>query len=191
MNCQDTAIAEVLLFKPTMHHDMRGFFMETFRQNEFEACLKQRGFAAPLLVQENVSRSHQNVLRGLHYQAQNPQGKLVRVSAGEIFDVAVDLRPDSPTFNQWIGQILSEENRLQMWIPPGFAHGFYVLSKQADIVYKCSDYYHYQDERVLAWNDARFNIQWPLQGQPILSPKDSPDLLSAGPDHNSLIQKIK
>jgi dTDP-4-dehydrorhamnose 3,5-epimerase len=191
MNCQETAISDVLLFKPTQHSDMRGFFMETFRQSQFDACLIKRGLEPVLLVQENVSRSDQHVLRGLHYQVRHPQGKFIRVSHGEIFDVAVDLRPDSPSYQQWIGQILSADNRLQMWIPPGFAHGFYVLSEQAEIVYKCSEYYQPNDEAVLAWNDPTFNIDWPLLAPPILSPKDSPELFSSGLASARIMQKIK
>ncbi|WP_445945344.1 dTDP-4-dehydrorhamnose 3,5-epimerase [Shewanella sp.] len=191
MNCQPTAIPEVLLFKPTLHCDERGFFMETFRQNEFDACLTANGMMPTQLVQDNVSRSQRHVLRGLHFQSKQPQGKLVRVSHGEIFDVAVDIRPQSATLGHWVGHIISAENRLQMWIPPGFAHGFYVLSDIADIVYKCSDYYQSDDEQVIAWNDPQLAIDWPLKGEPILSIKDNPQFFSQTTPSSPMMQKIK
>jgi dTDP-4-dehydrorhamnose 3,5-epimerase len=191
MNCQPTTIPEVLLFKPTLHGDERGFFMETFRQSEFDACLMANGMTATSLVQDNVSRSHRHVLRGLHFQEHHPQGKLVRVSQGEIFDVAVDIRPQSATFGHWVGHILSAENRLQMWIPTGFAHGFYVLSDIADIVYKCSDYYQSHDERVIPWNDPQLAIDWPLEAEPILSIKDNPQFFSHASSPLAKMRKIK
>ncbi|NMH65611.1 dTDP-4-dehydrorhamnose 3,5-epimerase [Shewanella salipaludis] len=174
MHCISTEIPDVLLFEPQVFGDERGFFMETFRESEFNACFKAHGLEAPRLVQENHSRSMKNVLRGLHYQATRPQGKLVRVIAGTVFDVAVDIRPESPTHGRWVGRELSADNRLQLWIPPGFAHGFYVLSDSAEVIYKCSDYYVPQDEHVLPWNDPRFAIAWPLSAAPILSRRDTP-----------------
>lgn len=174
MKCVETELAEVLVFEPKVFGDERGFFMETFRQAYFTECLLSRGFEAPALVQDNYSRSQQHVLRGLHYQQQYPQGKLVRVCAGSIFDVAVDIRPQSATYGKWVGRILSADNHLQMWIPPGFAHGFYVLSEYADVLYRCSDYYAPSDEYVLAWNSAKFAIEWPLlNNTPILSVRDA------------------
>ncbi|WP_299811338.1 dTDP-4-dehydrorhamnose 3,5-epimerase [uncultured Shewanella sp.] len=169
-----TSTPDVLLFEPKVFGDARGFFMETFRQSEFEALFGEAGMVCPNFVQENMSRSAKNVLRGLHYQTLQPQGKLIRVTAGSIFDVAVDIRKDSKTYGHWFGQVLSAENRLQMYIPPGFAHGFLTLSDHADIIYKCTDYYAPEHERCIAWNDARLNIQWPLEKgvEPILSEKD-------------------
>ncbi|MGL5410555.1 MAG: dTDP-4-dehydrorhamnose 3,5-epimerase, partial [Shewanella sp.] len=174
MKCIETELAEVLVFEPKVFSDERGFFMETFRQSYFDACFAARGLAAPMFVQDNQSRSQQNVLRGLHFQRLKPQGKLVRVSAGCIFDVAVDIRADSSTYGKWVGRLLSAENHLQMWIPPGFAHGFYVLSEYADVIYRCTDYYTPEDEYVLSWDSAQFGIEWPLSKQtPILSTRDS------------------
>ncbi|GIU18089.1 MULTISPECIES: dTDP-4-dehydrorhamnose 3,5-epimerase [unclassified Shewanella] len=169
-----TSIPDVLLFEPKVFGDERGFFMETFRQSEFEALFAEAGMVCPSFVQENMSRSAKNVLRGLHYQEVQPQGKLIRVTAGSIFDVAVDIRKDSKTYGQWFGQALSAENRLQMFIPPGFAHGFLTLSAHADIIYKCSDYYAPEHERCIAWDDPLLNIQWPIDEgvEPILSEKD-------------------
>ncbi|GIU36898.1 dTDP-4-dehydrorhamnose 3,5-epimerase [Shewanella schlegeliana] len=169
-----TSITDVLLFEPKVFGDERGFFMETFRQSDFEALFAEVGMMCPSFVQENMSRSQKHVLRGLHYQEVHPQGKLIRVTAGSIFDVAVDIRNDSKTFGQWFGQVLSAENRLQMYIPPGFAHGFFTLSEYADIIYKCTDYYTPEFERVIAWNDPQLNIQWPLEEgvEPVLSEKD-------------------
>jgi len=170
MKISPTAIPDVLLFEPTVFGDHRGFFMETFRQSFFDEILPGIRF-----VQDNHSRSRQGILRGLHYQLTQPQGKLVRVVQGEIFDVAVDLRADSPTFGHSVGMILSAENKLQLWVPPGFAHGFYVISETAEMVYKCSDYYAPQDEHSLLWNDPELAIDWPLVpgiGEPVLSDKD-------------------
>lgn len=161
------AIADVMLLTPRVFADERGFFMETFRQAEFE-----QHCGAYTFVQENHSHSFQGVLRGLHYQRQHPQGKLVRVTVGEIFDVAVDLRPDSATRGQWVGVHLSAANQQQLWIPPGFAHGFYVLSPTAELHYKCTAYYRPDDEAILQWNDPTLAIDWPVVGAPILSPKD-------------------
>jgi len=168
MKITETAIPEVLVLEPVVHGDNRGFFLETFRKSWFEARGLQLDF-----VQDNHSRSGQGILRGLHYQLNKPQGKLIRVTEGEIFDVVVDLRQSSPTFEQWVGVTLSEENKLQLWVPPGFAHGFYVTSEMAQIVYKCTEYYSPVDDRSLIWNDESIGIQWPLiDGQPILSDKD-------------------
>jgi dTDP-4-dehydrorhamnose 3,5-epimerase len=142
--------------------------METWRRSWFE----ERGIQADF-VQDNHSRSGQNILRGLHYQVNRPQGKLVRVIEGEIFDVAVDLRQSAPTFGQWVGLTLSADNRLQLWVPPGFAHGFYVTGENAQVVYKCTDYYSPADDRSLLWNDRSIGIDWPLlDGEPLLSAKD-------------------
>lgn len=169
MNVTRTAIPDVLIFEPAVHVDARGFFMETFRDEEFR---RAAGCARPF-VQDNHSRSARNVLRGLHYQIRQPQGKLVRVVAGEVFDVAVDLRRGSPTFGKWVGERLSAENRRQLWIPEGFAHGFLVLSDFADTLYKATDYYAPTHEQTLLWNDAAIGIRWPLAGAPILTPKDT------------------
>lgn len=167
MKIIDTAIAEVKLLQPTILGDERGFFMETFRDNWFCEHVAQRTF-----VQENHSRSSKNVLRGLHYQTEHTQGKLVRVVSGAVFDVAVDLRRRSPTFGQWVGAVLSAENKHQLWIPEGFAHGFYTLEDQTEFVYKCTDYYHPQSEHCLLWNDPTLAIDWRLLDQPNLSAKD-------------------
>jgi dTDP-4-dehydrorhamnose 3,5-epimerase len=154
---------------PEVFTDHRGFFMETFRQDLFEKRIGPVTF-----VQDNHSRSSQGTLRGLHYQIRQPQGKLVRVVSGEVFDVAVDLRKSSPFFGQWVGAVLSAANRTMLWVPPGFAHGFYVLSPDAEFVYKCTNYYTPEYERILLWNDTSIGIDWPLTGQkrPILSQKD-------------------
>lgn len=170
MKISPTAIPDVLLFEPKVFGDHRGFFMETFRQSFFDETLPGVRF-----VQDNHSRSGQGILRGLHYQLTQPQGKLVRVVQGEIYDVAVDLRTDSPTFGQSVGVILSADNKHQLWVPPGFAHGFYVISETAEMVYKCSDYYAPADEHSLLWNDPELAIGWPLVeglGEPVLSDKD-------------------
>lgn len=163
-----TTIPEVLVFAPKVFGDTRGFFYESFNEAEFT---KATGLK-PHFVQDNHSKSAKNVLRGLHYQIQQPQGKLVRVTSGEVFDVAVDIRKSSPTFGQWVGQILSAENKHQMWVPAGFAHGFLVLSETAEFLYKTTDYYAPQYERCIAWNDVGIGIQWPLQTPPLLSTKD-------------------
>jgi len=164
-----TDIPDVLIFEPVVHGDHRGFFMETWRKSLFE----EQGLPAEF-VQDNQSRSAHGILRGLHYQVNRPQGKLVRCIEGEIFDVAVDLRRSSPTFGQWAGVLLSAENRLQLWVPPGFAHGFYVTSDSAQIVYKCTEYYSPADDRSLFWNDESIGIDWPLAGvEPTLSDKDA------------------
>ena len=170
MEVTPAVIRDVLLLQPKVHGDERGFFMETWRQSLFDELVPGTRF-----VQDNHSRSRQGILRGLHYQLERPQGKLVRVVSGEIYDVAVDLRKASPTFGKSVGFHLSEENRHQLWVPPGFAHGFYVISESADMVYKCSDYYAPGDEHTLLWNDPALEIDWPLvegAGEPLLSEKD-------------------
>lgn len=164
-----TTIPEILIIEPKVYEDPRGFLMETYRDDRFATAGIPDKF-----VQENHSRSQKGVLRGLHYQIRNAQGKLVRVIAGEIFDVAVDIRRSSPTFKQSVGIILSASNRRQFWVPEGFAHGFYVLSDFADVIYKVTDYYAPQWERSIQWNDPGLGIKWPLDGSsaPILSQKD-------------------
>lgn len=170
MKFTPTAISDVLLIEPKVFEDQRGFFMETFRASYFaEAGIP------PQFVQDNHSGSRRGALRGLHYQIRQAQGKLIRVVAGEVFDVAVDLRRSSPTFGKWEGAILSADNRLQIWIPPGFAHGFYVLSEWAEVVYKATDYYAPQWERTLLWNDPDVGIAWPMRTGdiPSVSAKDA------------------
>lgn len=170
MRVQPTALAEVLLIEPLVRADERGFFLETWHEVRYRDAGVGPGF-----VQDNHSRSLQGVLRGLHYQITQPQGKLVRVSAGEVYDVAVDLRRSSPTFGRWAGAVLSEDNQRELWVPPGFAHGFYTLSASADLLYKCTEYYAPQHDRTLRWDDPELGIVWPLiDGRPpILSDKDS------------------
>jgi len=165
-----TKIPDVILIKPQVFDDKRGFFLETYRSQEFIANGIVNHF-----VQDNHSGSKKGVLRGLHYQILQPQGKLVRVTSGKIFDVAVDLRRHSPNFGKWISTTLSAENKYQVWIPIGFAHGFYVLSDWAEVAYKTTDYYNAEGERTLLWNDIDVGIEWPLQGNipPILSAKDA------------------
>lgn len=167
MKIIDTQIDDVKLIEPIIFGDERGFFMETFRDQWFQENIAKRRF-----VQENHSKSSKGVLRGLHYQTKQTQGKLVRVVSGTVFDVAVDLRKNSPTFGKWIGEVLSAENKRQLWVPEGFAHGFYVLSDVAEFVYKCTDYYCPDAEHSLIWNDKTVNIEWPLIGEPSLSVKD-------------------
>ena len=168
MKVARTAIAEVLLLEPTLFGDERGFFVEPYSKRGFrEATGLEVDF-----VQDNHSRSKRGVLRGLHYQIRQPQGKLIRVVAGRIFDVAVDLRRHSPSFGQWVGLELDAESTRMLWIPPGFAHGFAVLSETADVLYKATDYYAPAHERTLRWDDPQLAIAWPLAGAPILSDKD-------------------
>ena len=167
------AIPDVLLIEPQIFHDSRGYFLESFNQHKFEEQLGREIH----FVQDNHSHSIHRVLRGLHYQVGKPQGKLIRVTHGEVFDVAVDLRISSQTFGQWCGCILSAENHRQLWIPEGFAHGFYALSATADLHYKATNFWHPQGERTILWNDPMINIQWPLSQHPILSAKDSQGLL--------------
>lgn len=169
MKATPLAIPDVILFEPKVFGDDRGFFFESFNHRRFEEAVgKPVNF-----VQDNHSRSVKNVLRGLHYQIQQPQGKLVRVVQGEVFDVAVDLRKSSKTFGQWVGETLSADNKRQLWIPEGFAHGFVVLSETAEFLYKTTDYYAPAHERCILWNDATLAIQWPAGIQPILSAKDA------------------
>lgn len=164
-----TEIPDVLLLSPRVFGDERGFFFECFNERDFETAtgIKSR------FVQDNHSRSKRHVLRGLHYQKQHPQGKLVRVTLGEVFDVAVDIRKDSPTFGRWTGHHLSADNKLQLWIPPGFAHGFLVISEYAEFLYKTTDYYHPEDEVSLYWADPEIGVQWPISDPPLLAAKDT------------------
>ena len=168
MRVAATAIPGLLLLEPTIHEDERGFFFESFNQKRFEDAtgLNIR------FVQDNHSRSVKHVLRGLHYQIRRPQGKLLRVTAGEVFDVAVDLRRSSSTFGKYVGTVLSAANKKQLWIPEGLAHGYLVLSDAAEVLYKTTDYYSPEDERCLIWNDPDVGIDWPKDGAPILSAKD-------------------
>ena len=169
MKVTPLAIPDVLRIEPKVFGDARGFFFESFNRQSF----KQATGLEVDFVQDNHSRSVRHVLRGLHYQLPpRAQGKLVRIVVGEVFDVAVDLRRNSPTFGQWAGAVLSAENKHQLWVPEGFAHGFYVLSEEAEFVYKCTDYYNPKAEHSLLWNDPAVGIEWPLQGEPKLSPKD-------------------
>ncbi|MGR5269846.1 dTDP-4-dehydrorhamnose 3,5-epimerase [Vibrio astriarenae] len=165
----DTKIKDVKIIEPQVFGDERGFFMETFRTSQFNENCGVREF-----VQENHSKSSHGILRGLHYQTENTQGKLVRVTKGEVFDVAVDMRQDSPTFGQWVGVVLSAENKRQLWVPEGFAHGFYVMSDEAEFVYKCTDYYNPNGDVSVKWDDPTIGIDWPLvKGHaPTLSAKD-------------------
>jgi dTDP-4-dehydrorhamnose 3,5-epimerase len=164
-----TAIPEVLVLEPNVFGDARGFFFVRFNARDFaEATGLQVEF-----VQDNHSKSGKGVLRGLHYQIQNPQGKLVRVVQGAVFDVAVDMRKSSPTFGRWVGQILSSDNRKQLWVPPGFAHGFLVLSESAEFLYKTTDYWYPEHERSLLWSDPSIGIEWPIDGAPQLAAKDA------------------
>ena len=167
MEVIQTEIPDVKIVQPKVYGDERGFFLETFEQKRYQEML---GMSLNF-VQDNHSQSQKNVLRGLHFQKENPQGKLVRVVRGEVFDVAVDIRKDSSTYGKWVGVILSEDNKSQLWIPPGLAHGFLVLSDIADFEYKCTNYYDPNSERCLLWNDPTVNINWPIS-TPILSEKD-------------------
>lgn len=168
MKIVETGIPDVLLIEPQVFGDSRGFFYESYNEKAFA---EKTGVNAHFL-QDNHSRSAQNVLRGLHYQIQQAQGKLVRVVVGEVFDVAVDIRKSSPTFGKWVGYSLSAENKRQLWVPAGFAHGFLVVSEVAEVLYKTTDYYAPQHERSILWNDPELAIAWPLSGSPILSGKD-------------------
>lgn len=168
MNVIPTAIPEVLILEPKVFGDERGFFYESYNQRAF----RQATELDVHFVQDNHSRSAKGVLRGLHYQIRHPQGKLVRCTLGEVFDVAVDLRKDSPRFGQWVGEILSAENKRMMWIPEGFAHGFLVLSEVAEFLYKTTDYYSAEYERGIIWSDPDLGIDWPVLGEPVLSAKD-------------------
>lgn len=168
MKVTKTDISEVLVIEPDVYGDDRGFFFESYNRR----ALRELTGIDLTFVQDNHSRSKKNILRGLHYQVKHPQGKLVRVISGEVFDVTVDLRSSSETFGQWVGVNLSAENRKQLWIPPGFAHGFYVLSEEADFLYKTTDYYSPEDERCIRWDDEMLAVDWPFDGRPILSEKD-------------------
>jgi dTDP-4-dehydrorhamnose 3,5-epimerase len=171
MNIIPTSIPDVVLLEPKVFGDERGFFYESWNKRTFA----ELGIAADF-VQDNHSKSQQNVLRGLHYQIEHAQGKLVRVAAGAVYDVAVDLRRSSPTFGQWVGFTLSAEDKRMAWIPPGFAHGFCVTSESAEFLYKTTDYYSPAHERTLLWNDPQLAIPWPLDGEPLLAAKDKSGL---------------
>jgi dTDP-4-dehydrorhamnose 3,5-epimerase len=165
-----TAIPDVIVIEPKVFGDGRGFFFESFSERAFSAAVGRR----VEFVQDNHSRSRRGVLRGLHYQMPpHAQGKLVRVVAGEVFDVAVDIRKGSPTFGQWVGEVLSESNKKQLWIPPGFAHAFLTLSESADFLYKTTDFYSPESERCIKWNDPQIGIAWPFDGEPLVSAKDA------------------
>ena len=168
MKVQSTQIPGVLIVEPVVFGDDRGFFLESFNEKQMRSIGIDAHF-----VQDNHSCSRRNVLRGLHYQINQPQGKLVRVVSGNVFDVAVDIRRNSPTFGKWVGVELSAENKRIFWLPPGLAHGFVVLSDSADFLYKATDYYAQEFERTILWNDPELAIEWPLEGQPILSSKDA------------------
>lgn len=170
MKVTDTKITDVKVIEPTVFEDERGFFFESFNHKKFEEAIDR----SVTLVQHNQSKSSKNVLRGLHYQLQpHAQGKLVSVVHGEVFDVVVDIRKSSPTFGQWVADTLSAENKKQLWIPEGFAHGFLSLEHNTIVTYGLSEYYHPPSERVILWNDELLNITWPLEGEPILSARDS------------------
>jgi dTDP-4-dehydrorhamnose 3,5-epimerase len=173
MKVTPTNIPDVLIIEPKVFGDSRGFFFESFNQQAFNKATGQNC----QFVQDNHSRSAKGVLRGLHYQIQQPQGKLVRVTSGAVFDVAVDIRKSSPTFGQWVGVELNAENHCQLWVPAGFAHGFVVLSEAADFLYKTTDYYAPEFERCIAWNDPAIGIDWPVDKAPQLSGKDQQGLL--------------
>lgn len=169
MKATPTLIPDVLLVEPDVYGDARGFFYESWNQRRFDEAVGRE----VRFVQDNHSLSARNVLRGLHYQVRQPQGKLVRVTAGEVYDVAVDLRRSSPTFGRWVGERLSAENRHMFWIPEGFAHGFVVLSETAEFLYKATDYYAPEHDRALLWNDPALGIEWPHRGEPLLKPRDA------------------
>jgi dTDP-4-dehydrorhamnose 3,5-epimerase len=169
MKVIETDIPDVKIIEPQVFGDKRGFFMETWNQKKFEELVTGK---PTTFVQDNHSKSNKGILRGLHYQTKNTQGKLVRVVSGEVFDVAVDIRKGSPTFGQWVGEYLSADNKRQLWVPEGFAHGFYVTSDEAEFVYKCTDFYNPDYETCLSWNDNKLNVKWPIEGSPTLSEKD-------------------
>ncbi|WP_019141909.1 dTDP-4-dehydrorhamnose 3,5-epimerase [Noviherbaspirillum massiliense] len=172
MKATPLAIPDVVLLEPRVFGDDRGFFFESFNQRQFNQAIGRE----VKFVQDNHSRSAKNVLRGLHYQIKQPQGKLVRVVSGEVFDVAVDIRKSSPTFGKWVGEILSAENKRQLWIPEGFAHGFAVLSETAEFLYKTTNYYAPEFERAILWSDPSISIEWPINLEPQLSSKDKAGL---------------
>ena len=174
MELIETPIEGCFLIKPQVFGDERGFFLESWNARTFAGAGLDLAF-----VQDNHSRSARGVLRGLHYQLTDPQGKLVRVTRGRVFDVAVDIRRSSPSFGQWVGAELSEDNQRQLWVPPGFAHGFVVLSESADFLYKTTDYYAPEHERCIAWNDPQLAIRWPYEAEPRLSAKDAQGLMLA------------
>ena len=180
MKIESTPLTGVNLITPTVHGDERGFFLETWHADRYT----EAGITLPF-VQDNHSRSRRNTLRGLHFQLDKPQGKLVRVLSGEVFDVAVDLRRSSPTFGRWVGEYLSSENNKQLWIPPGFAHGFFVTSDTADLAYKCTDYYSTGDDHSLLWSDPNIGIEWPNHTEePLISERDrNASLLEAIPTY--------
>ncbi len=169
MNITKTAIPDVLLVEPAVFGDDRGFFYESFNAKKWQELTGLQ----TVFVQDNHSRSVKNVLRGIHYQIQQSQGKLVRVVAGEVYDVAVDLRQSSPTFGKWVGEHLSAENKKSLWVPEGFGHGFVVISDAAEFLYRTTDFYAPEYERCIAWNDPEIGIDWPLDGEPLLSEKDA------------------
>jgi dTDP-4-dehydrorhamnose 3,5-epimerase len=169
MKAIPTAIADVLVIDPPVHGDARGFFLESWNQRGFDAAVGRE----VRFVQDNHSASARGVLRGLHYQVRQPQGKLVRVVAGEVYDVVVDLRRSSPTFGRWVGERLSAQNHRMLWVPEGFAHGFLVVSERAEFLYKTTDYYAPEHDRTLLWNDPALGIDWPLEGEPLLKPRDA------------------
>ena len=173
MNIIPTKIPDVLIIEPDVFGDNRGFFFESYNEKEFREMTR----LPVTFVQDNHSRSKKHVLRGLHYQIRQPQGKLVRVISGEVFDVAADIRRSSPTFGKWVGEYLTAENKKQMWVPSGFAHGFLVLSGVAEFLYKTTDYYAPEHERCISWNDPVLNVQWPVAGNPIVSEKDEKGIL--------------
>lgn len=168
MRIQTTSLPDLLIFEPTVFGDERGFFFESFNSRRFNELVGKD----ICFVQDNHSKSAKNVLRGLHYQIRQPQGKLVRVVAGEVFDVAVDIRKSSPTFGRWFGTVLSAGNKRQLWIPAGFAHGFLVIGEEAEFLYKTTDYWASEHERSILWNDPGIGIDWPLPAAPVLSAKD-------------------
>lgn len=178
MIAHTTTIPDILVFEPKVFGDARGFFYESFNENLFAEATG----LSPRFVQDNHSKSAKNVLRGLHYQIQQPQGKLVRVTQGAVFDVAVDLRSNSSTFGLWVGEVLSDENKKMLWVPEGFAHGFIVLSETAEFLYKTTDFYAPQHERCISWNDPTLNINWPIEEQPTISSKDALGLSFAEAD---------
>jgi dTDP-4-dehydrorhamnose 3,5-epimerase len=178
MKATSLAISDILLLEPAVFGDHRGFFLESFNQRIFNTLAGK----STVFVQDNHSRSGKNVLRGLHYQINQPQGKLVRVVVGEIFDVAVDIRRKSPTFGKWVSAVLTAENKKQLWVPEGFAHGFLVTSDYAEVLYKTTDYWAPEHERSIAWNDPAVGIEWPLESDPMLSAKDREGKLLAAAD---------
>jgi dTDP-4-dehydrorhamnose 3,5-epimerase len=169
MKVIETDIPDVKIIEPDVFGDERGFFMETWQQKKFEEEVSKK---STIFVQDNHSKSKKGTLRGLHYQIENTQGKLVRVISGEVFDVAVDIRGGSPTFGKWVGVYLSAQNKRQLWIPEGFAHGFYVTCDEAEFVYKCTDYYNPSAEQSILWNDTSIGVDWPIDGDVQLSQKD-------------------